>query len=120
MIIYSIPSTNIPTTINSVITENTLFFLFCLFPTNPAIARTTDKSINPRTIIRLIPLSPGNKVPKHPTMINVVVKHNKLSNPNFDVFVFFSFSINSLFIIHEITKSFKGIHYFNYYFAYSY
>ena len=120
MIIYIIPNTNTPATIISVITENILFFLFCFFPTNPAIDRTTDKSINPRTIIRLISLSLGNKAPKHQTMINVVVKHNKLSNPNFDVFVFFSFSINSLFIIHEITKSLKGIHYFNYYFAYSY
>lgn len=89
MIIYIIPSTNIPATIISVIVENILFFLFCFFPTNPAIAKTTDKSINPRTIIRLITLLLGNKFPKHPTMVNVVAKHNKLSNPNFDVFVFF-------------------------------
>lgn len=89
MIIYIIPSTNIPATITSVIIENTLFFLFCFFPIKPTIAKTTDKSINPRTTIRLILLSLGNKVPKPPTMINVVAKHNKLSNPNFDVFVFF-------------------------------
>ena len=38
--------------------------------------------------------------PKLPTMVNVVTKNNKLSNPNFDVLFFFSFNIYS-FIHHS-------------------
>lgn len=99
MIFHKIPRIKITTVITSVITENTLFFLFCLFPANPAIAKITDNTINPNTNQSPIPISLESNESVHPTMINVIAKHNKLSNPNLDVFV--SFSLSKIPLIHH-------------------